>query len=167
MSEAALVSPRVLACPRCGTGLGGETISDVSDTICPSCRAVFRATLFPIFWREYEAAPQRATLAIEGEASCFFHPENRAAHACDRCGRFICSVCEITVGASRLCPNCLSVGITDPKKAEFIPLRFVWSDAALLMGLVPLVAGIFIWPFLVLTAPTAIFFGVFGWNRPG
>ncbi len=76
-------------------------------------------------------------------------------------------MCEITVGASRLCPNCLSVGISDPKKAEFIPWRFVWADAALVMGLVPLVFGLFIWPFLVLTAPTAIFFALFGWNRPG
>src|SRR5205807_927540 len=77
MSEAALVYPRVLECPRCGIGLGAETISDVSDTSCPSCSAVFRATLFP------------------------------------------------------------------------------------------LVFGLFIWPFLVLTAPTAIFFALFGWNRPG
>ncbi len=69
MSEAALVYPRVLECPRCGIGLGAETISDASDTICPSCRAVFRATLFPLFWRESDPAPQRATLVAEGEAT--------------------------------------------------------------------------------------------------
>lgn len=167
MSEAALVQPRVLACPRCGIGLGAATLAESGETSCPACRAVFSATLFPQFWREEEGAPQQPVRVGEDEAGCFFHPENRAARTCDRCGRFICSVCEITVGANKLCPNCLSVAIVDPKKAEFIAWRFVWGDAALAMGVLPFVFGLFVWPMLVLTAPTAIFLGLFGWNRPG
>ena len=105
--------------------------------------------------------------AGEGEASCFFHPENRAARACDRCGRFVCSVCEITVGASHLCPHCLSVGITDPAKAEFIPWRFLWADGALFIGVLPLIFGIFMWPMLPLSALTAVVFAIMAWRRPG
>jgi hypothetical protein len=167
MTEAVLASPRILPCPHCGIGLAGEAVHSGVDTRCVNCGAAFRATLFPSFWVEAERTPTRPTPTTEGEASCFFHPENRAARACDRCGRFVCSVCEITFGANHLCPSCLSVGITDPRKAEFVAWRFLWADAALVVGGLPLIGGLFIWPALPITGLAAIFLAIFGWKRPG
>ncbi len=167
MPASALAYPRILPCPHCGIGLAGDAIDPAGETICPSCRARFSARLFPVFWREEDATPARSVPVVEGEASCFFHPENCAARACERCGRFVCSVCEITVGTSRMCPSCLSVGIDDPKKAEFVPWRFLWADGALLFGVLPMIFGIFMWPMLPLTAITAIVFAILSWRYPG
>ena len=48
-----------------------------------------------------------------------------------------------------------------------IPWRFIWADAALLFGILPLVLGLFLWPFIVFSGAAAIFLALFGWKRPG
>ena len=167
MPARALAAPRILPCPRCGIGLAGEALEVAGESSCPSCSARFSARLFPEFWRAPDDTASRSLPAGDGEASCFFHPQNRAARACDRCGRFVCSVCELTLGAQHLCPACLSVGIADPQKAEFVAWRFLWADGALLLGGVPLVFSLFIWPLLPLTALTAVVLAILSWRKPG
>ena len=39
--------------------------------------------------------------------------------------------------------------------------------AALLAGVLPLVASIFIWPLLIFTGVFAIFLALWGWRKPG
>ena len=97
---------------------------------------------------------------------CFFHPENRAAVSCDRCGRFICAVCDMQLGVRHLCPTCLSSGLGAEKLPELVVRRFLWADTALLIGIVPLLFFIF-FPAFIVTGPAAVFCAVFGWKRPG
>ena len=53
------------------------------------------------------------------------------------------------------------------KLPELIPYRFIWADAALFTGLLPLLLGIVVWPFIIFSGAAAIFFALFGWKKPG
>jgi hypothetical protein len=164
----ALAQKSTLACPRCRAALAPEAFSITHDTACPQCRAVLRAAIFPAFRLDpSDAVPGLADRAGEGEAVCFFHAENRAERTCDRCGRFICHVCDMPVGSRRLCPSCLSGALETEKVSELVAWRFLWADSALIFGVVPLVLGIFMWPFIVLTGLTAIVLGLYALRRPG
>lgn len=157
-----------LACPRCRAALAPEAFASTHDTECPQCRTVLRGAIFPAFHRDAaEAVPGLANRAADGEAVCFFHPENRAERSCDRCGRFVCHVCDLPVGARHLCPACLSGALETDREHALVAWRFLWADSALLFGIVPVFLGIFIWPFLVLTGLTAIVLGVRAQQRPG
>lgn len=157
-----------LACPQCGTALAPDALgSGIGGTVCPQCRSELHGALFPAFWKSHDEMRIGAQTASEGEAVCFFHPENRAALSCEKCGRFICSVCEFTVGTRHICPTCLSSGLAGEKLPELIPWRFIWSDAALFMGIVPLFLVMFLSPFIIGSGAAAIFLAIFGWKRPG
>lgn len=166
MSAVTAANP-ALACPQCSTALAPETLSAGLSARCPHCGTELHGTVFPAFWKSPADLAGRAEFAGEGEAVCFFHPENRAALSCEKCGRFICSVCEFTVGSRHICPSCLSSGLAGEKLPELIPWRFVWSDAAMIVGVLPLLLGVFMWPFIVGSGAAAIFLALFGWKRPG
>ena len=167
MPVAAPVPPAFVACPACGFALPLAALAGGNETACPQCRARLAGALFPAFWHPAPPAPSLAEHAGDGEAVCFFHPENRAALSCDRCGRFICAVCDMPLGTRHLCPTCLTSGLGGEKLPELVVRRFLWADTALLVGGVPLVLGIFVWPALIVTGPAAIFCALFGWRRPG
>lgn len=163
-----LAQNSTLACPRCRTPLAPEDFAATHDTACPQCRGILRAAVFPAFYRDAASAvPGLADRAGEGEAVCFFHAENRAERTCDRCGRFICHVCDMPVGARRICPSCLSGALETEKESELVAWRFLWSESALLFGIVPLFLGIMIWPFIVLTGITAIVLGIYARRKAG
>jgi hypothetical protein len=56
--------------------------------------------------------PGRAAEAalVAGEAICFFHPTKKAVVPCDRCGRFLCALCDLPMGSAHFCPPCLEAG---------------------------------------------------------
>jgi hypothetical protein len=167
MSVAAPIPPSSVACPGCGFALPLDTLSRENETACPQCRAILSGGLFPAFWQPTSAPQSLADHAAEGDAVCFFHPENRAALSCDRCGRFLCTVCDMPLGTRHLCPTCLSSGLTGDKLQELVVGRFQWADTALLLGGLPLLVCIFVWPVLIVTGPAAIFCALFGWKKPG
>ena len=167
MSAALPVPPSFVACPSCGFTVPLDALAHGGETPCPQCRAGLRGALFPVFWNPVPAAHSLADHAGDGEAVCFFHPENRATLTCDRCGRFLCTVCDMPLGTRHLCPTCLSSGLGGEKLPELVVRRFLWADASLLTGLVPLLAGLFVWPGFIVTGPAAVFCALFGWKRPG
>jgi hypothetical protein len=156
-----------LPCPACRIGLAPAAFAMDAPMLCPSCRVPLEGVIFPAFWREDESAAGRALPAGEAEAACFFHPENRAALSCERCGRFICTVCDLPIGSRHLCPSCVSAGLTGEKLPEIVPRRFLWGEAALYFGTIPLLLAIGLWPFLIVTGLIAIFLALWGWRRPG
>ena len=164
--SAATASIPALACPQCGLALAPDALGSGRSAVCPRCQSELHGAIFPAFWKGGDDLAGRAQQAGEGEAVCFFHPENRAALSCERCGRFICSVCEFTIGTRHICPSCLSSGLAGEKLPELIPWRFIWADAALFMGIMPLFLGIFVWPFIAFSGAAAIFLALFGWKRP-
>ena len=167
MSAVSPVPPAFVACPACGFALPLDALAGGSQTACPQCRARLSGALFPAFWHPAPLAPELAEHAGDGEAVCFFHPENRAALSCDRCGRFICAVCDMPLGTRHLCPTCLTSGLGGEKLPELVVRRFLWADTALLAGLLPLPFGLFIWPAFIISGTAAIFCALFGWKRPG
>ena len=97
-----------------------------------------------------------------GEAACFYHAEKRAVVPCDACGRFLCALCDVTLGEKHYCPACLQ---TAREAAALGPVergrvrydQVVWS-----LLILPL-------PFCVLppiTATAALVLALVKWHAP-
>jgi len=154
-----------LRCPKCAMPFEPGVSQGVTSLQCQACRSVLTVALLPAFVSPPEAiSTSSGTLASEGEAACFFHPEKRADQTCERCGRFICTLCDMPFGGRHLCPKCLD----SSKMAELIPVRFVGGYAAMLCGIIPIIffpcGCIYAVP---LTGPFSIALAMMTWKKPG
>jgi hypothetical protein len=151
-----------VACPACRRPLPPATLRDGWEEECPFCRARIEITAFPALGRGL--APGRAAEALQAdsEASCFNHPQKRAAVACDRCGRFLCGLCEVQIGEGHYCPNCLAAnqGGTLP---QLDSERMRWDRLALALAIYPVLG---FWLPMV-TAPMVMVIVWRYWSRPG
>lgn len=77
---------------------------------CPQCRIPLRISVFPAATQS-ETSPATGTPASPGEAVCFNHESRRAVVPCDRCGRFLCALCDLFIGDVHYCPACLEYGL--------------------------------------------------------
>lgn len=150
-----------IQCLACSTPFPVDLAPGFADLQCPRCFTNLEATLFPAISKTGAGAIPDAVEA-ETDASCFFHPRNRAATACDQCGRFLCKLCELDVGGSRLCPDCFNAGVRTRKASKFEGKRTKQDSIALAMALFP----VLFWPSLVVTAPATLFWVARNWNRP-
>ncbi len=134
------------ACGVCGVTLRAEHLNTAAPVACPGCGARGLARVFPAWFRPAPAGLTGEDLrrgdghgrdGEEGEAACFFHAGKRAAVPCDRCGRFLCRLCDLDFGDGRhLCPECLRAGRTEGRMPELINERPVRDRVALLLALV-------------------------------
>jgi uncharacterized paraquat-inducible protein A len=92
------------ACPRCNVGLPLDSITEGED-ICPRCQGFFKATVFHPRQRITRVL-QIAQTGPESAGSCANHPRNAAVTNCDRCGLFICALCELDLHGGKYCPAC-------------------------------------------------------------
>jgi hypothetical protein len=132
---------------------------------CPACRSQLSARFFPALTAPPEAASTASgELALEGESVCFFHHEKRATASCQRCGRFLCALCDVPFGGKHLCPSCLD----SSKLPELVNRRLIWAKLSMLVGLLPLVFGITcpLWFMGVVVGPAAVFIALWGWRKP-
>jgi hypothetical protein len=106
------------------------------------------------------AAPEE--VLIEGESSCFFHPTKKAVRPCDKCGRFLCSVCDIELSGQHFCPQCLESGKRKGKLQQIENRRTLYDSMAMALATYPLL----IFYFTLLTAPCAIYVAIRYWNAP-
>jgi ribosomal protein L37AE/L43A len=91
-------------CPWCERRLPPEAIHS-GLLRCPSCNAAFEATAFhppPLKLQVVETAHS----GPEAVNACANHPLNTAVTTCQRCGIFICSLCDMNVGSGSHCPTC-------------------------------------------------------------
>jgi hypothetical protein len=149
-----------VACPSCKARLPPDFFNLQHFVSCPSCEATFRIRVFPALTRP--ATPSvAAPILAEGESSCFYHPHKRAIVSCERCGRFLCALCDIEVGETHRCPGCLSkkAGAAQPEMAKS---RTLYDGIALALATFPLIA----WPFTVITAPAAMYMTIRYWRTP-
>jgi hypothetical protein len=91
-------------CPHCAQALTADWVHS-GTIVCPYCSRPFLAETFQ--------PPQRKLRPVavvesfpEGANACATHPANAAVTSCQRCGLFICSLCEMNIGAGSLCPSC-------------------------------------------------------------
>jgi uncharacterized paraquat-inducible protein A len=91
-------------CPHCDITLSGELLR--TGTIdCPNCTKSFEATAFQPPERRV-VAPEFVGAGPEAGSACANHARNAAVASCQRCGLFICSLCEMNVGTGSYCPAC-------------------------------------------------------------
>lgn len=127
---------------------------------CQRCLTVFELVDFPRLYQNPASQQAHASEALSEEATCYFHPKSQAEHVCESCGRYLCPVCAIDFGGSRLCPSCIERKQKEPASAE--PGRMMWDGVALSLALVPLI----IWPITVVTGPASLGAAIVGWKKP-
>jgi hypothetical protein len=156
-----------LRCPNCSLPFEPAAVGTLAEVQCAACQSTLSVCTF----RGLQAPPKAVSTAsgeqaAEGEAVCFFHPEKRAECSCERCGRFICALCDMPLAGRHLCPKCLD----SSKLPELVPSKFVGGYFSMLCGIVPIVFfPIFMGCFYVLpiTGGAAIGFGLWSWRKPG
>jgi hypothetical protein len=144
-----------IACPGCSLPVPEEFWNREEGVRCRGCGQPVRVLVFPAI----EAAPAGAApaaLGAETEASCFYHPESRAAQVCQDCGRFLCNLCDLEIDGRHICPRCFE----STEKPE--PRRTMYDAVALALSTLPM---FMVWPALV-TAPWALFLVIRRWNTP-
>ncbi len=152
----------LVLCPNCNNGLPNWLLQgEPVNTACPACLTDLTVEVFPALFR---AAPviEAGTLA-EGEASCYEHGNRRAVALCSHCGRFLCGLCEVEVGGSVWCPDCLGTGGPRPKLAALETSRTLYDSIALTLATWPVFIFFYV---TVFTAPAALYVAIRYWNAP-
>jgi hypothetical protein len=153
-AEGAVPAPGTAACPECG-GHISPADADSGWQNCPYCqqRITFRAWSVP-------RTHARAAEAMPEQATCFFHPDKAFQACCQRCGRFVCALCDLQLGAEHVCPTCFERGRADTGlnggKAEWRHRDVLYDSVVLSLGWL----WIFVWPVFIAALPVAIFLHV-------
>jgi hypothetical protein len=149
------------ACANCRLTIPEEFWNAPHEALCRGCGLRVIAHVFPAI-HAASATGGPARLEAEGEASCFYHAANRAAIACDACGRFLCSLCDLDLDGRHLCPGCLDRSVRVDKAASLETQKTQYDALALHLTT---------WPVLTLwgpaiTAPAALFLLIKHWREP-
>jgi len=161
---AATLEPGVLTCPKCRLPLPLEELAMGQKTPCPGCGTPLWVTHFPALHLPQRPGAKGEAILVEGEASCFYHPEKRAVVPCARCGRFLCQLCDITLGEEHVCSSCMHSGQTRGTLTNLQQRRMLWDSTALILAVLGLVPCF--WYFTVATAPAAVVLGVIALKKP-
>lgn len=141
-------------CPSCA-GSVAPSKTETGWQVCPYCGKRLQARLW--------SAARQSTIAVAAmadQATCFFHPEKVFQACCQRCGRFLCGLCDLQLGAEHVCPVCFERGReivgTAGGTAEWRQRDVLYDSIALSVGW----GWIVIWPTIVAAIPAAIFLHV-------
>ncbi len=152
----------VKSCSECGATLPDSIFDSPEPVHCENCGTRFQVKVFPAFFSGPGQVDYGASIQTDDEASCFYHPEKIAVVACESCGRFLCSLCEIDMSGRKICPNCLEIGRNQERIEGLITERTLHDQIALSIALLPL---FFIFVTFI-TAPMAIYFSIRHWRSP-
>jgi len=128
----------LVQCPKCKTGLLGGIFNQPALTRCPACGAPLQVEIFPAFFRRTAPGREGEAILIEGESSCFYHPQKKAVVPCDACGRFLCALCDCELKGQHFCPGCLESGQKKRKIQGLEDMRVLHGRQALLLAILPL-----------------------------
>ena len=149
-------------CPGCEAALTSTLCNTPAPVRCPACESAILVELFPAFFRPSPSGHTGEAIVEEGVASCFHHEQKKAVVHCDACGRFLCALCDLELDGKHYCPACLQAAKRKGKMPELDNRRTLYDSAALATALWP----ILFWPFIILTAPIAIYLGIRSFSRP-
>ena len=150
---------RDVPCTSCKAALPTDLL-DGAFHMCPRCLTWIRVHLFPAFIREQPAAVTEPVL-IEGQSSCFYHPQKTAVVPCESCGRFLCALCDVEIGGVHRCPKCLEAGRLKQEVQTLLTEHTRYDRIALALTTLAL----FFWPVTLLTAPAALYLVIRYWNK--
>ena len=149
-------------CSKCQALQPLDPLRNGAPLPCPACRAELRVWVFPAIHRGIAPGAQPQQALFEGESTCFFHPEKKAAAVCDWCGRFLCALCDVALSGKHVCPTCLETGREKKTVTALENYRTTYPSLAATLAVLPLV----FWPVTLVTAPAALFVAIYGWNKP-
>jgi hypothetical protein len=99
----------------------------------------------------------------ELESPCFYHADKRAVVPCQECGRFLCALCDIQLGATHICPACLGRANKQALGSPIERKRTRYDQIVQSLLLLPV-------PFCFLVAPLtgllAIAVAIWKWRAP-
>jgi len=137
-------------CPHCA----GDVVPVDTETgwqFCPSCANRVQACSWAIVRQNANAAA-----ALSNQATCFFHPDKAFQACCQRCGRFVCALCDLQLGAEHVCPACFERGRGAQSGAE---ASAEWRDRDVLYDSIASTVGwgwILFWPAIIAAIPAVI-----------
>ncbi len=149
-------------CSSCSTLIPFELFNTDQQEECSYCHRQTYAFAFPALIRSPERAKSGEQILVEGDASCFFHPQKKAEISCEYCGRFLCSLCDIEFGEQHLCASCIEAGKKKKTLKTLEDRRVLYDDLALALAIVPMI----LFYVVVITAPISIFMAIRHWNSP-
>ena len=151
-----------LRCPNCKRQLEAHAWHDDSSGECRLCGTSFEFMAFPALTAATtRVAPQAAEVAAD--SVCFFHAQNRAESICEGCGRLLCAVCAVPFMGQKLCPVCIATATRKESAPEAVRGRALHDSIALGIAVLPLL----IFYLTLVTAPLALGWVVYAWNKPG
>jgi ribosomal protein S27E len=157
------MSAPALACTKCGHALPEPEHPGEMEVRCSQCGAGLRVFVFPAYRSAgLSGSPGQPALAL-GEAVCFFHPTRRAAVTCEECGRLVCSLCDLEIGARHVCPTCLPALERGGRLEDLERQRTRYDIIVWLLLLVPM---LFMGVCSPLTAPVALGLVAWKWKAP-
>jgi hypothetical protein len=155
------LAPEHLACSRCQTPIPPADWNR-EHAFCASCRAPLQAWIFPAFFAKPAAASTGTPVLEANESSCFYHPLKRAVVPCDRCGRFLCALCQVEFLGQNWCPRCIQASSEKGQLAQLDPSRKLYDNLALILATFP---ALIVWP-TIITAPVTWYVVVRYWRAP-
>lgn len=151
----------VSVCAVCSWPVPREFWNREEGVRCPVCGHKVRISVFPAIDRTI-AGVVPEILQGDAEASCFYHPQSRAARVCQECGRFLCSLCDLEIEGRHICPRCFESGVSAHKIETVEQRRVLWDNVALALSTFP---AVLVWPALI-GAPWALTVVIRRWNAP-
>lgn len=143
-------------CPRCHVPLTSDWIRTGIIT-CPYCTKGFEATAFDPPQRRQQPTMEVTAVGPDGANACANHARNAATSSCQRCGLFICALCDMNIGTGSFCPACFERVRADGS----LPAARRYRDSATVARSAA-IAGIF-FSFMFLGLPfgaVAVFYGI-------
>jgi hypothetical protein len=148
-----------IPCPSCA---GDVVPVEAGWQSCPYCEKRMQIRIWPVTRQNTNAAT-----ALSDQATCFFHPDKAFQACCQRCGRFVCALCDLQLGAEHVCPACFERGRAqsgaEAGKAEWRYRDVLYDSIASTVGW----GWILFWPAIVAAIPTVIILHVKYRKAPG
>ncbi len=142
-----------VACLGCSHPLPLAEVTSAEGALCPRCQVRQRGRVFPAAFAP--ATTPVAANALNGEAACFHHSTKRAAVPCDQCGRFLCSLCQFSIGLKNLCPGCIAAARAR-QSGRWVGRRLNLDSVALSTATVPMLG---LWT-TIAGGPVAVYLGI-------
>lgn len=155
-----------LQCPGCRKPLDASAVNQPEFVPCPACGTRTKTLLFPAFARPIAGGQAPQLITADGESTCYQHSSSKAVAVCDRCGRFMCALCEISLpGGEMVCPGCIQSGIRKKALTTFETERTPRDKIALILCLLPVIVPC-LYSISIVTAPISLFMAIRYWKTP-
>ena len=147
-------------CPRCGITLADSVLRNGAMT-CDYCGKPFEATVFQPPQRRQQVTEVVAAAGPEGANVCANHLRNAAVTSCQRCGLFICSLCDMNMGTGSYCPSCFD---RVRQEGTLKPAAVRYRDYASIARLTAIV-GIIFWPLWPILGAMVVYYAPKGMRQ--